>query len=78
MKLLDDSAWFCVEKLKKHIVETNKFKICHEIQKNNLNRCSKTDSLIKSLDDSALFCMEKLKKHSFEIKKLEIQLKYNK
>ena len=32
-KFLDDSAWFCVEKLKKHVFETNKFKDQSKIQK---------------------------------------------
>ena len=42
MKFLDDSAWLCMEKLKKHVSETKKLKQWQEIKeqsiKNNLKK----------------------------------------
>ena len=32
MKFLDDSAWFCLEKLKKRVVSTKNFEILQPIQ----------------------------------------------
>ena len=41
MKFLDDSAWFCMEKLKKHGFETNKFEDWPKIKKNTATNPTK-------------------------------------
>ena len=47
MKILDDSAWLCMEKLKKHSFETNKFK---DLPKREKNRKRKNIRLYRCLE----------------------------
>ena len=57
MNFLDDSVWFCMEKLKKHSFETK-----------NKN---KTKMFQKFKNDSAWFCIEKLKNTVLRPKKIK-------
>ena len=46
MKFLDDSAWFCMEKLKKHSFETNKNQQIDKIIKEECKKVRKQLSLL--------------------------------